>query len=262
MAVVLQRKPAVLPCRPFGIVKTRAGTGVTRAGARRPVRAMAATNEVFSEPRSRAVRVPIRIKHTLPPGLPACYPGTPGGLLPSDDTYIDGGSTTKNYGSDTQFTVRPDNGADRRGLVRFDLSAIPANAAITSATLYLYENGNKTGQTTYIYRVTSSWNESTVTWDSWSTPGGDFDSGTAYFAYLPEQGNCMVTLYLSSLVERWTGRIPITACFSIPPAPTILSTIPRRRVENPTNGPGWMLCTLSPALHQHHDSSHPLIFSE
>jgi hypothetical protein len=146
---------------------------------------------------------------TLAPALPACYPGTPGGLLPSDDTYIDGGSATKNFGSDTQFTVRPDNGADRRGLVRFDLSAIPANATITSATLYLYENGNKTGQATYIYRVTSSWNESTVTWDSWSTPGGDFDSGTAYFAYLPEQGNCMVTLDLSSLVAKWTdGTYP------------------------------------------------------
>jgi hypothetical protein len=124
-------------------------------------------------------------------------------LLPSDDTYIDGGSPTNNYGSDNTFEVRPDNGADRRGLLKFDLSSIPSNATITSATLYLYERGNKTGQTTYIYRVTSNWNESTVTWSNWSLPGGNFDSSTSYFGYLPEQNNCMLTMDLSSLVQAW-----------------------------------------------------------
>ena len=138
------------------------------------------------------------------PVLPACYAGTPAGALPVGDTYIDSGSPDRNYGSDNQFEVRPDRGADRRGLLKFDLSAIPANATISSATLYLYENGNKTGQTTYIYRVTSDWTESTVTWNTWSTPGGDFDSSTAYFAYLPEQGNCMVTLDITNLVQTWS----------------------------------------------------------
>jgi hypothetical protein len=126
-------------------------------------------------------------------------------LLPSDDTYIDAGSPTRNYGTDDKFEVRPDNSADRRGLLKFDLSSIPANATVTSATLYLYENGNKTGQTTYLYRVTSSWNESTVTWNTWSTAGGDFDSSTAYFAYLPEQGNCMLTLDITNLVQAWVN---------------------------------------------------------
>jgi hypothetical protein len=141
------------------------------------------------------------------PGLPACYPGTPGGLLPSDDAYIDGSSPTRNYGADNKFEVRPDNNADRRGLLKFDLSSIPANARITSATLYLYENGNKTGQTTYLYRVTSNWSESTVTWITWSTPGGDFDSSTPYFAYLPEQSNCMLTMDIANLVQAWVNGI-------------------------------------------------------
>jgi hypothetical protein len=137
--------------------------------------------------------------------LPACYSGTPNGLLPSDDTYIDAGAPLNNYGTNNTFDVRPDNGADRRGLLKFDLTSIPANSTVTSATLYLYEQGNKTGQTTYIYRVTSGWSEAAATWNSWSAPGGDFDSGISYFAFIPDQNNCMLTLDISSLVQAWVN---------------------------------------------------------
>jgi hypothetical protein len=143
------------------------------------------------------------------PVLPACYSGTPNGLLPSDDTYIDGGSPTRINGSDDKFEVRPDNNADRRGLLKFDLDSVPPNATVTSATLYLYEGGNKTGQVTYIYRLTSNWDENTASWNTWSTPGGDFNSSTSYFAYLPEQGNCMITLEMTNLVQAWiNGTYP------------------------------------------------------
>jgi hypothetical protein len=125
--------------------------------------------------------------------------------VPSDDTYIEGGAPTRVNGADNKFEVRPDNGADRRGLLRFDLSSIPANATVTSATLYLYEGSNKTGQITYIYRVTSSWNEATANWVTWSVPGGDFDSSTAYFTYLPNQSNCMLTMGITSLVQAWVN---------------------------------------------------------
>jgi len=126
-------------------------------------------------------------------------------LLPSDDTYIDRGSPTKNYGSNNTFEVRPDNSADRRGLLKFDLSSIPTNATVTRATFYLYERGNKTGQTTYIYPVTSNWSESTVTWSTWSLPGGDFDSSISFFTYLPNQSNCMLTMDITSLVQAWVS---------------------------------------------------------
>jgi hypothetical protein len=137
--------------------------------------------------------------------LPACYSGTPNGLLPSDDTYIDGSSPLSNHGNDNSFQVRPDNGADRRGLVKFNLSSIPVNATITSANLYLYEQSNKAGQLTYIYRVTSNWSEGSATWLTWSLLGGDFDNGTSYFTYIPNQNNCMVTLDITPLVQAWVN---------------------------------------------------------
>jgi hypothetical protein len=126
-------------------------------------------------------------------------------LLPTDDTYIDAGLPLGNYGNDNVLQVRPDNNADRRGLVKFDLSSIPANANITSATLYLYSQDNKTGQLTSVYRVTSNWNENTVTWLTWTLLGGDFDSSTSYFTFIPDQNNCMLTMDLASLVRAWVN---------------------------------------------------------
>jgi hypothetical protein len=139
------------------------------------------------------------------PGLPACYSGTPNGLLPSDDTFIRGDSQLSNYGNDSKIEVRPDNGADYRGLIKFDLSSIPSNATITGATLYLYEKNNKAGQITYIYRVSSNWNENTVTWLTWNLLGGDFDNSVTYFSFIPNQNNCMLTMDITNLVELWVN---------------------------------------------------------
>jgi hypothetical protein len=62
-----------------------------------------------------------------------------------------------------------------RSLVRFDLASIPSGAEIVSATLSLYcarggEEGNHFGffgsNKAWIERVTSPWNENTVTWET------------------------------------------------------------------------------------------------
>ncbi len=66
---------------------------------------------------------------------------------------------------------------DVRSIVEFDLSSIPADAFITSATLYLYgydspsntghaSLGDGIGNQSYVQRITSDWSEATVSWDS------------------------------------------------------------------------------------------------
>jgi hypothetical protein len=80
---------------------------------------------------------------------------------------------------------------------------------VSSATFYLYEKGNKPDQLTYIYRVTSSWNENTVTWLTWTLLGGDFDNSVSYFTFIPDQNNCMLTMDITSLVQLWvSGTYP------------------------------------------------------
>ena len=90
--------------------------------------------------------------------------------------------------------------------MRFDLSTIPQGSTVTSATLYLYEEDKKLDQVTYIYKVTSGWNEASVTWNSpWINPGGDFDNSYAFASFLPNQTDCMLTIDLTELVQEWVN---------------------------------------------------------
>lgn len=143
---------------------------------------------------------------TPTPSLPDCYVGLPPGATPSDDTFLRASSPTSNFGTQPEIEVRPDNGANRRGLIRFDLSAIPQGSTVTSATLYLFEKDKKLDQVTYLYRINSPWDENTVTWNfPWTTPGGDFDNSRAYASFFPNQSNCMLTIDLTDLVQEWVA---------------------------------------------------------
>src|SRR5207253_30785 len=94
----------------------------------------------------------------------------------------------------------------RRGLIRFDLSTVPAGSTVNSVTLTLNMSKTKNGaQTIALHRVQQAWGEGTskagtggtgsgegdgiqatagdATWtftffstQSWTTAGGDFDS--------------------------------------------------------------------------------------
>jgi len=67
----------------------------------------------------------------------------------------------------------------QRSLFKFNLSSIPANAIVQSATLYLYYNPNTTNVGTHsqtsgsnsaiLQRITSNWNKNTVCWNNQPT---------------------------------------------------------------------------------------------
>jgi hypothetical protein len=94
------------------------------------------------------------------------------------DAPIDESQPSNNYGSDTGMMFRSagnSGGWEVSPMVQFDLSSIPSGATIVSAThnLYYYSWGDNdpAGRTYRCYRITSTWDESTVTWNtqpSWS----------------------------------------------------------------------------------------------
>jgi hypothetical protein len=85
-----------------------------------------------------------------------------------------------NFGSNAQFTAAAATFSFNPGIIRsivaFDLSSVPANATITNAKLSLYAWGqgsglgshlsNPTPNNGWLERVTSTWNESAVTWNT------------------------------------------------------------------------------------------------
>jgi hypothetical protein len=98
------------------------------------------------------------------------------------DSYIYSGSKTSNFGTAAEMGVGEDNNTNNRlarSLMKFDLSSIPTNATITSATLSLWTNADlsSTDRTIRVYRLKVPFNETQVTWSrsttgiNWQTAG-------------------------------------------------------------------------------------------
>jgi hypothetical protein len=84
----------------------------------------------------------------------------------SIDSWVNQASQNGNYGSDTSIYVQARNLQARRLLVQFDLSSIPLNSTINSATLELYATSTTGSNTIELHRITSGWTESGVTWNN------------------------------------------------------------------------------------------------
>jgi len=95
------------------------------------------------------------------------YPGTTTSVA---DSYADQASPTSTAGSATFMDVRSNTSANRRAFLNFDLAqctTLGSIDTITSATLRLYASALPSACRTHdVFRVTSSWAEATVTWNT------------------------------------------------------------------------------------------------
>ena len=122
----------------------------------------------------------------------------------ADNTIIENSTGAMSSGASQFFlagrTAASAGGTIRRGVLKFDLSAIPTGATVTSVSLRLNCSGAGTGsqQTIALRRLLASWGEGPslsttedgapsqvpdATWihrfyssTAWSTPGGDFST--------------------------------------------------------------------------------------
>ena len=95
------------------------------------------------------------------------------------DALIDNSSASTNYGTTQDFAAwawTSGGATTARSLLKFDLSSIPSNATITSATLSLYCNTtssvtqlNSGANACLLQRITSAWTETGVTWNNQPT---------------------------------------------------------------------------------------------
>ncbi|AFL94298.1 hypothetical protein CL1_0083 [Thermococcus cleftensis] len=92
-------------------------------------------------------------------------------INPTDDAYVKDTAPDSNYGSDSSLyvgTYYRDN-ANERAYLKFDLSGIPDNAVIVSATLhaYTYWGAYSTPVNISAYAVSDdSWTEDSITWNT------------------------------------------------------------------------------------------------
>jgi glucose/arabinose dehydrogenase len=122
-------------------------------------------------------------------------------LTTVSDTFINSGSPNNNAGSTDWFDAGRDGvGGIRRGLIRFDLSSIPAGSTVTSATLQLtvvkVPSSGPVNSTFDLFRLQAAWNEGSkggnngtnastgeATWNArmqdtanWTSPGAKSDA--------------------------------------------------------------------------------------
>jgi len=106
-------------------------------------------------------------------------------INPSEDAYVaeDSPDTMYGFSNSIRLGTRTQTAANRRAFLKFDLSKIPTNAAITEARLWLrvyyYSNPADEMRLVQCWSVTDdSWDQDTITWDTQPNLAKNLD--TAY----------------------------------------------------------------------------------
>ncbi len=180
---------------------------------------------------------------------PACGLGATVTLTAAADTFIDAGNPGNNAGATGWFDAGTDGtGGIRRGLLRFDLSGIPAGATVTSATLQLtavkVPSSGPVNSTFDLFRLLASWNEGTKSGNSGApATAGEATwnarmQGTANWTTPGAKGNAVTTASASTAVTSaqnakysWSG--------------TGLVADVQLWVNNPAQNFGWLLTSLA-----------------
>lgn len=96
---------------------------------------------------------------------PTCAGGTVT-LSAAADAWVSEKDPAKNFGSDGILTVRAKNREAARGLVRFDLPAVPAGCTVVRAELVLHNSSGRTGRSIQVQSLGAPRTESAVTWQN------------------------------------------------------------------------------------------------
>ncbi|MCC7352612.1 MAG: DNRLRE domain-containing protein, partial [Anaerolineae bacterium] len=123
------------------------------------------------------------------------------------DATVNSNQPSTNYGTANDLRLswsQIDPPPIREGiLLHFNLAGLPSNAVVDSAALELYLT-SALGQATAnvaVYRVTSSWSEGTVMWNTYLTVDPNFPWNFA----IDSAVNAYKTVYITNYVNFWHG---------------------------------------------------------
>ena len=88
------------------------------------------------------------------------------------DAALSAATPNVNFGGGSAYTSLYTgwnaSGGEKKTLVHFDLSFIPASATITSATLGVFQTYTSATSTVRVHTANAAWGENTVTWNSFA----------------------------------------------------------------------------------------------
>ncbi len=134
-------------------------------------------------------------------------------LHADNDTYIDQVYPDFNFGQDWKMLMSGSTTKSAHGLLRFNLSGLPAGARITKARLTLIVHSNQHTNFFHVHPMTSIWGEDYATWNlaaegvTWTTPGGDFDPAVFVETGLPDSAPDWMVIDVTSLISGEQGNL-------------------------------------------------------
>lgn len=142
------------------------------------------------------------------------------------DAHVRQNSPTVNYSNTTYLrTGRILAPSDAyQTLLQYDISSLPANAVIVTATLELYAPVSSTPNIR-VYAALGTWAESTVTWNTKPTASSDYGSQTA-------NGLGWHAWNVTSLVQQWKAGTRANYGFLLAQAGTTYGTLDYDSSEN------------------------------
>ena len=137
-------------------------------------------------------------------------------VVAGQDTYIKLSNTGLNYGASTSLLIDRESTDLQRALLQFDLSAIPTNATITSATLTMQATQIDGQLNISVYEMLRAWVEGSgsgaagaANWNqsapgtNWTSAGGDFNATAV--ANLNTNTTGQHSWSITSLVQAWVN---------------------------------------------------------
>ncbi len=152
----------------------------------------------------------------------------------TDDAHFVPGSSV-NFGAAANLSVG--SPSVYKGLVRFDLSALPPSITVTRAILVLYARTVTTGGTINFSKANGSWNESTVNGTT-STPvaGGAVASGVA----VPAISGGYMAVDVTGAVNDWIATPTSNNGFILEPADGNVNVVFDSKENTATSHPPYL----------------------
>ena len=120
------------------------------------------------------------------------------------DSFTNSGSPTTNFGGNINLKV--EGSITKRVYIQFDLSELPAgtvSSQVSKATLVLFPNTVNSAGSFDLFRITSSWNEGSLTFNNAPTLAGTADATGVSVT----SANAFVTLDVTAIVKNWVDGV-------------------------------------------------------
>jgi hypothetical protein len=126
-----------------------------------------------------------------------------------DDSYVSSTIPNQNAGNLESISIRSGGSGNQwwaAPTIKFDLSSLPTETLVLSATLnlfyYAYADGNPVGRNLVMYRFLDDWNESTITWSNMPS----INPTQTTTAYVPSAPGTWITWDVTADVQKFLDR--------------------------------------------------------